>query len=400
MTEQPMAKPENPKVKRGVVGKLFFLLIMLIIAGLAYLFIARPVDFQSLIDRGSSLVGYESPSATEQPATAEESSESVSAAEASQSSAEQTSEGLLFEEYPATQTTADAKQAEPAEAAESTAEAQSQDGGVDSGELAQVTPTSTASVTEEASEAEEATAVVSAADQAAQQQADYFAQWQSKMTQSADSIKLGEAQSLAKLANQVNLLSKDASSAYALLEASDAALAEVSGQNVTEVRAQLNDAITALKAASKMDIEGMYLKLDSAAKTIAQLPMQSKVELADVAAEQEPSFIKKALNTLFTIKQVSEPIQPLRTAEDEFLIKQHFALTVAQAKLALMQKQPAIFASSVAESAAVLEQNFSADNPTVQSVVESLQGLQSQELWPKKVDLSEIVASISALSAE
>ncbi|MDY7026170.1 MAG: uroporphyrinogen-III C-methyltransferase, partial [Pseudomonadota bacterium] len=93
-------------------------------------------------------------------------------------------------------------------------------------------------------------------------------------------------------------------------------------------------------------------------------------------------------------------IQPLRTAEDEFLIKQHFALTVAQAKLALMQKQPAIFASSVAESAAVLEQNFSADNPTVQSVVESLQGLQSQELWPKKVDLSEIVASISALSAE
>lgn len=418
-SSQRAEKPKKSKKKGGFFGTLIKLILLaLVIGALFYVYTQnKEGGFSGLFEKGKQMLGFSSEVEEVETVEQVEVIDSVDSDLLAQmdgtSEIEQTSASAAIEEMAneamteeALAETGDAVVAEVSGETEVMTEAeiaanieQAIEGSFDEG-VAEFVNT----------EADEGSVAVASGFDVEQQfetlkqeQQALLASVEETLSSSTKELKLREAASLVKLANQANLLNKDATSAMSLLVAADEALAETQGINVTEVRQTLSDAILELKAASKVDIEGMFLKLDSASKAIASLPMQPKYAIEPEAELTEESSLGDrfgyAVSKVFQVRTVSESVKPLLAADQMAQVKQNFSLSIAQAKLALMQQQPEIFTSSVESAKAVVSDFLDAENPVVQTVEETLSDLATQTILPETVDLSDAVAAVSDLQA-
>ena len=158
------------------------------------------------------------------------------------------------------------------------------------------------------------------------------------------------------------------------------------------VRKAIAEDITNLKLTGKIDREGIYLKLDAVGESISHLSMEP-VRMNLVKPETAPENIdqtswerfiqnfKGALSRLtkavFRVQYHERPIEPLMTLEQQQTVQITLGLVLEQAKVALLRKQPEVFAHSLGKAQHILNEN---SNPSEElTAVISILGELSQQ---------------------
>lgn len=102
---------------------------------------------------------------------------------------------------------------------------------------------------------------------------------------------LAEAEYLLKLANQRMLIERSTEAAEGLLEQADKILRDMADPQLTPLRRAIARDLTQLKLATRVDLEGLYLRLGSLAETVPQLPLLPSLDIPGqqpVPFEQAP----------------------------------------------------------------------------------------------------------------
>jgi uroporphyrin-3 C-methyltransferase len=184
---------------------------------------------------------------------------------------------------------------------------------------------------------------------------------QAMSTTSREDWQLAEAEYLLKLANQRVLIEKNASSAVALLEEADSILKELDTLDIFSLRQALARDLAALKLADKVDVEGLYLRIDALSQQIDNLPLYAtKVEEArgiappigddDTPAKRSMLGFFSSLKDYVRVVDHAEKPQVLLGPESTLYLQQNLRLVLERAQLALLREQSLIYQQSLEQA--------------------------------------------------
>jgi uncharacterized protein HemX len=172
-------------------------------------------------------------------------------------------------------------------------------------------------------------------------------------------------------------LEHDVPTAIAALESADARLATVADPAVREVRQQLGRELVALRAVSVADVPAIIARLTTLEARAATLPVLG-VPLAEarrtpaVDADAQDGVLQRtarrlaqAWRDLFSFRRVDPATARLVTREEESLRRQHLALLIFGARLAVMQEDKTAYAQSMRAIDSWLERFFDTRTPEV-----------------------------------
>jgi len=216
-----------------------------------------------------------------------------------------------------------------------------------------------------------------------------------------------------RLANTRLLLLADVPSALRGLELADARVKSLASPSLHKLRGLLSDEITALKAVPEVDIEGASLRLIALAKQVEDLPMlaPSRGDIATRAgAPTAPADIKDwrahanaiwaEMKTLVTIRRTDRPIDALLAPEQTVFLRHNLRLKLEAARLALLQKDTAVYQASLTEAGEWIVAYFNNDTAAVKALLEQLTVLTALELQPPLPDISRSLAAVEALEEQ
>lgn len=217
---------------------------------------------------------------------------------------------------------------------------------------------------------------------------------------------LAEAVYLTRLANQRLQTERRTKNSLALLNNADLILQELDDPDLTPARSAMAADIIALRLVGEVDVEGIYLELNSLVDSIDQLsllsvPAQPKIEEQVTAetVEESPSpesvlagFSQKVAQ-LIRVRQRSQPIEPMLQPEEATVVRQNIRLMLEQAQSALLREQQVIYSQSIAKAQSWLAQYFQL-NPSAQVLSERLAELVEAQVVQQ---LPEINTSLEAI---
>lgn len=241
-------------------------------------------------------------------------------------------------------------------------------------------------------------------------------------TTSREDWLLAEAEYLLKLANQRVLLERLPSNAIALLEAADLIIRQVAGgmgdAELFAVRRALADELAALKRIDPVDKEGIYLKLNSLAGMVDDLPrvpghsfgepaQQAQTEEQDQPQTSDPeagglarleSWVLQAwdevkgmagmLDDYIKIEDAEAPAKPLVDQYTSQVAGLNVRLLLEQAQVALLKEQPMAYQQSLEQAQALIDKYY-IDSAPARELRQSLEQLASVEIAPELPDISE-----------
>ncbi|MGS2723623.1 uroporphyrinogen-III C-methyltransferase [Porticoccus sp. GXU_MW_L64] len=229
-------------------------------------------------------------------------------------------------------------------------------------------------------------------------------------TSTRDDWLLAEAEYLLRLANQRLLTERSTASPVSLLQSADAILKDFDDPDLFAVRSQIANDITALKIATVVDREGLYLQLNALTNTISQLtlafslkdpqppqtPVQQPQDTEQSWGEQVADHFGEfasGLKDYVRIRQRDKPIEPLLGVEQEQYLRHNLRVMLEQAQLALLREEPLVYRASLEKCRQWLSQHFADDHPA-QVFASELDVLSTQIVTSQ---LPEISASLQAL---
>lgn len=181
-----------------------------------------------------------------------------------------------------------------------------------------------------------------------------------------DDWKLTEVNYLLRMANQRILLEHEADNALALAESANTVIAELDNADLFAARKKLAQEIQALKMASKVDREGIYLKLLALTQQIENLPLieplvaddeESSGEMDSADDEQErgvwqrfKNFGKKAwhkLSSYVRVRDQGRRVDAILPPEDQMYLKQNLRLMLEQAQIGMLREEQYVYQTSL-----------------------------------------------------
>jgi uncharacterized protein HemX len=201
---------------------------------------------------------------------------------------------------------------------------------------------------------------------------------------------LGEAEHYMELANAQAQLAGNADLAAIALELADRRLRELDDPAYTSVRRQLSEEITALKAVENIDVEGVALSLASLAGVVDTLPLDEDVvpEAKQRASIEEElsgfdrawAAVQGAFSNLVTVRRTDERLEPLLSPEAHYFLRANIQLQLQTARLALLQREPAIFRQSLDDVEGWLRRYFDTDDKAVSGAIETVAEIRDSEI--------------------
>ena len=229
-------------------------------------------------------------------------------------------------------------------------------------------------------------------------------------TSTRDDWLLAEAEYLLRLANQRLLTERSTASPVSLLQTADAILKDFDDPDLFAVRGQIANDITALKIATVVDREGLYLQLNALTGVIPQLTLllapeaeQPQALAAVEAADSQQSWgdrvasnfgdFANGLKDYVRIRQRDKPLEPLLGVEEEQYLRHNLRVMLEQAQLALLREEPQVYSASLEKCQQWLQQHFQQDH-AAQQFNQQLDELAQQTVTSQ---LPEINSSLQAL---
>jgi uroporphyrin-3 C-methyltransferase len=241
-------------------------------------------------------------------------------------------------------------------------------------------------------------------------------QTQTGVVQVADNTRwqLAEAQYLMRIANQQLQLSGNVPLAISILETADRILAGSSNSRVYTVRQTLGRELTQLRGIAVLDLEGVYIRLNTLKENIASLTLNNSPQEAyrdrlssanqssNIAAASEQSLFNSGLefiSSVFVWRNWDEAPDVMYPPQHGAQVKSNIILMLEQAQLALMSRQPSIYAESLGRARIWIEDTLSGMSSETALPLSELNSLMEVELQPVLPDISQSLALIRQVQA-
>lgn len=220
-----------------------------------------------------------------------------------------------------------------------------------------------------------------------------------------------EAEHMVRLAAQRLALLQDPAGALALLAAAEGAIQEIRDADTHAARAAIATDSTALRAAGRLDVETLYLRLAALPEQADRIATQGRAGIPPVAppaAPPEPappvpepitwwSRASAALSSLVTVRRVDERLDPMITEGERALAAQNFRLLIEHAQAALLQRRSSIFTSSLVKAEAWLTRMAGGDPMLRAALRRELTSLRTLDIDQPLPDLTASLAATRAL---
>jgi uncharacterized protein HemX len=226
---------------------------------------------------------------------------------------------------------------------------------------------------------------------------------------------IADAEYLLSVANERLHLIGDVNTTREALEAADQRLRESGDVGVIKVREQIAKDIAVIRNVSVPDIVGIYASiqgLESLAEKLALiLPYSGKeltpTEIHDHADKTEPDhdLLESAINELegiVTIRHTDQPIKEILSPEQAQFIKEQLRVKLEIVKIALVERNEAIYQASLTDTKNWIEQHF-AKNADSRSLLNDLNRLSAIKIRSQFPDISQsfkMLRDISKLRLE
>jgi|GEM_PF-1493606 len=224
--------------------------------------------------------------------------------------------------------------------------------------------------------------------------------------------QISHAEHLARAAHQRLVLTNDIDGAYALLDAADKVMADVHELGIMDVRRSMAQDLMTLKVTNKVDIIGLFEKLDALKAHIMQLslpPQNWKAE--EITAKEIPANANlqtkmavvmdnawQMFNSQYKTQQLDEPVKPILSTEQRSYLKQNLNLLMEQAQLAVIKRDPIVFQRIILQAETWVVEHFRLDTPVGEAVLESLVEMKAIELNPTAPDITSTIRSLKVFS--
>ncbi|MBW1803650.1 MAG: uroporphyrinogen-III C-methyltransferase, partial [Deltaproteobacteria bacterium] len=219
---------------------------------------------------------------------------------------------------------------------------------------------------------------------------------------------IAEAEYLSRLANTRLQLVGDVDTAIIALQSADQRLKENGDPLTFDIRLQLAKEINSLKSTKVPDTVGISSQLIALENAVSQMDITEAhagtaqaPAIGKGEASAIPENIQQTLNDawsnfskLVVVRRHDKPVAALMTPEQVELIRKNLALKLEAARLALINKNEALYRASIAISMDWLADYFDANNPAVKTAIEQLNTLKNT---PIKAHLPSIALSLKML---
>lgn len=221
---------------------------------------------------------------------------------------------------------------------------------------------------------------------------------------------LNESDHYLRLAQQHLLLTRDVVGARTLLDVADRLLAAHGDNKLLGLRQAIAKDRLALSAALNVDVAGIYLRLGALSEHVAtlQLPIVAserlrREEVVPPAVPASDSLLDSGwqkIRDLVTVRKHEEPVKPLLPESDRALVRETVRLDLAQAQLALLRGEPAIYKASLTTAKNRLARYFPLlPKAEYNSLQQELNALAATDIQPALPDLAASIKALDALSA-
>ncbi|KGM07768.1 HemX protein-like [Methylophaga thiooxydans] len=246
------------------------------------------------------------------------------------------------------------------------------------------------------------------AEQKQQQIAEQLSELVAREKLSSADIKrtwaLQEIDYLLNIANQRALLAHDIAGARQALEMADEQLEALSDYRLHPLRALIAEDMMALDALADLDIAGMALQLQVAAKRINQLRVAKGPEVtADTTSEaaapvneaswqQAVNDVWQQIRSLVVIRHDQSGESAVLVPEQRYFLYQNLRLQLESARLALLNADASSYKHSLQTAVSWLERYFAGDERD--AMLNTLNALQQQQI---EIAIPDISASLNWL---
>jgi uroporphyrin-3 C-methyltransferase len=220
---------------------------------------------------------------------------------------------------------------------------------------------------------------------------------------------LAEVEYLTRLAEQRVLTAGDAVSAIGLLEAADKILHELDDSALYPVRKTLAENKTALQVAAKLDIDGLYLRLDALASEVGELQLFSKTELTIAEPESKPvtddwrDSLEQGANAAWDklsqyiqIHRRDDVYKPALAPEHEEALRQNVRLMFEQAQMALLSSNEALYQRSLNKAQQWLKDFYTLEAEAAAVIADNVEALKQQQITAELPDISSTRRALKA----
>lgn len=215
---------------------------------------------------------------------------------------------------------------------------------------------------------------------------------------------LQEIDYLLNIANQRALLAHDVAGAKEALKMADEQLEALSDYRLHPLRALIAEDMMALDALADLDIAGMALQLQLAAKRINQLRVAKGPEVtADTTLEMQPPVneaswqqamndVWQQIRSLVVIRHDQSGESAVLVPEQRYFLYQNLRLQLESARLALLNADASSYKHSLQTAVSWLERYFAGDERD--AMLNTLKALQQQQI---DIAIPDISASLNWL---
>jgi uroporphyrin-III C-methyltransferase len=229
-----------------------------------------------------------------------------------------------------------------------------------------------------------------------------------KTSQVSTQRAISKAAYLAHLANLHLTVGYDATAALQLLDAANQALRSTSSTTAFNLKHALLQDIAALKAAPKVDVTNLVLRLDQLSQTVQNLPgisartapVQTPAMPLTAPSDKTLSWYKKMTNSLSGLKElvvirhIKKPVMPLLSPEQLTFLRENVQLKIAQAEWAVLQQKPMLYKISLNLAHDWLK-NYYRDQTAAANILENLQKLSAINIKPSLPNISKTLNAFS-----
>lgn len=218
---------------------------------------------------------------------------------------------------------------------------------------------------------------------------------------------LAEADYLVKMAGRKLWLEHDTVSATILLESADHRIAELNDPSLTPIREAMHSDITALKAVTRIDRDGLVLRLTSLQEAVATLPLANAIipeAEATEAATVTTSVDDWKQNLMTSLKNFSEhfityrtrdgSVIPLLSPKQDFYLQENIKSKLETAIKSVYREQGELYSKSLLMAKEWAEQFYNMDDPAAQSFVSTLDKLAQESVeasYPRELKSQPLI---------
>ena len=206
---------------------------------------------------------------------------------------------------------------------------------------------------------------------------------------------IAEADYLVRMAGRKMWLEKDLRTAIMLLGNADQRLKSLADPSVLPVRALIAQDIQSLQQVNPVSEVSVALALDGLVKQVDKLaiitPKEAneftRDEVSDSASDWKQNLLnvwRSLVDDFIRVEYRDEPVEPMMTAQQEWLSREQIKLALQQAQAAALAGEQALYQASIERAATIISDDYIQSNSDVS-------GFQSALSQLKNTDISKAV---------